>query len=116
MPLRQPLVYRRRQQKTGVAVDQAEVAHARMVPNFGPAISCPRILPKPSQRGKSDGLLGAEAEWWHRCRITAINGKLTDFRRSGWFDWMVWSMHAGLLSRASSRSDLPAHDRGRGLL
>src|SRR3954467_11971124 len=57
MPLRQPLVYRRWQQKTGVAVDQAKVAHARMVPRFGPAISCPRILPKPRQRGKSDGLL-----------------------------------------------------------
>src|SRR3954468_18264979 len=57
MPLRQPFVHRRPQEEAGVAVDQAEVAHARMVPRFGPAISCPRILPRPSQRGKSDRLL-----------------------------------------------------------
>src|SRR4051794_16387096 len=55
MPLRQPLVHRRRQQETGVAVDRAEGAHARKIRRA--VINGPRILAEPSQRVKSDGLL-----------------------------------------------------------
>jgi hypothetical protein len=59
MPLRQPLVHRRRQQETGVAVDRAEGAHARKIRRA--VINGPRILAEPSQRVKSDGLLVAQS-------------------------------------------------------
>ena len=59
MSLRQPLVHRRRQQETGVAVDRAEGAHARKIRRA--VINGPRILAEPSQRVKSDGLLECAA-------------------------------------------------------
>ena len=65
MPLRQPLVHRRRQQETGVAVDRAEGAHARKIRRA--VIIGPRIQSEPSQRVKSDGLLAsASARACHR--------------------------------------------------
>jgi ABC-type sugar transport system ATPase subunit len=56
VPLRQPLVHRRRQQEAGVAVDRAEVAHAAasLRQSSQSRRRCLRCQPR---RGKSDRLL-----------------------------------------------------------
>ena len=85
MTLRQPLIHRRRHQKAGVTINQAEIAHAHYVQGEGTAI--PKLYQTIPRRVKSDSLLEHQTEvhvccrfsdplsLWHSCQQAGLLSK-----------------------------------------